>query len=105
VRGRLELRETARDLSHLLSHLGRRVVSHPDGEQPQRPVTQLLGLDRGREPERTLRAHADIPETVFDQLAAAAAPLTEPPPSERALMIAPPPRRAARAVDGTATDA
>jgi hypothetical protein len=69
VRGRLELRPTASDLSHLLSHLNRRVISHTDGQHPQRPVTQLLGLDRSGEPERPLRAHADIPESALDQLA------------------------------------
>ena len=41
MRRRLELRQPAGDLGHLLLHLNRGVVADPDREQPQRPVAQL----------------------------------------------------------------
>ena len=59
VRGRLELRQSASDLGHLLLHLDRRVIAHADGEQPQRPVAQLRDLDRGGELKRSLCAQTD----------------------------------------------
>ena len=47
VCGWLELREPAGDRGDLLLYLNRSVVSHTDREQSQRPVAQLVCLERG----------------------------------------------------------
>jgi hypothetical protein len=48
MRRRLELREAAGDLGHLLLHLDRGVVADPNREQSQRPLAQLGSFERAR---------------------------------------------------------
>jgi hypothetical protein len=105
VRGRLELRQTASDLSHLLSDLDRRVVSDTDGQQPQRRSRSSSASIAAASPSDRSAPTSSSPKASSTSSPRPPAPLTEPPPAERAVMIAPPPRRAARPVDGPVTGA
>ena len=78
MRRPLQFCQPTGDLGDPILNLDRRVIPHPDRQQPQRPVTELRRLDRRGRPERSF---GELVRPAHAQSVAPETPLPDPAPS------------------------